>query len=489
MSRVRRSVLFSALDRYATQMLLIGITAVMARVLTPEETGLYLVAFAFILLADNFRAFGTGVYILQAQELRREDVRSAFTLTLLVSLGLGAAIFSGGDFIAAVYGEPGLAPLLRLAAIGFLAVPFSGPILALLQRELAFDRVAVVNLSGAVVGSALTIVLGIAGFGAASYLWGFVAQAFVVALICLALRPAFWIFRPCFSGMQRVVSFGTISSAVTLLNMVSDLLPRLAFGKLLGMDAVGLYGRAVTICQLPDRAVVSALQPVVLPAMTDRVRAGGDLKTVYLRGHALMSGVQWPALVMLAIMAEPVVRVLLGPQWGETVPLVRIIALANMALAPAFMTFPVLVASGRIRDTLISTLISLPPSMLIVIHAATISLEAVAASLFLTAPLQMFVALAFVRRAIGLDWGELLAASRASLGVTFGTALIPTSMVFAWGGALPWYASILALSGAALGWVAALILTRHPIRNEITQLARIMRARVATRKQATLEAG
>src|SRR5699024_5124109 len=149
-----------------------------------------------------------------------------------------------------------------------------------------------------------------------------------------------------------------------------ELLPRLALGRILGFDAVGIYARAVTVCQLPDRAVVSALQPVVLPAMAARVRARGSLKDTYLRGLSLMSALQWPALAFLALLADPVVRILLGAQWAATTPLVRMIALASMMLAPAFMTFPVLVASGRLRDTLLSSLISLPPSVLIVVGVA-----------------------------------------------------------------------------------------------------------------------
>ena len=159
--------------------------------------------------------------------------------------------------------------------------------------------------------------------------------------------------------------------------------------------------------------------------MAAQIRAGGDLKASYLRGLTLMSAIQWPTLIMLALLADPVVRILLGQQWSETAPLVRMIALATMALAPAFLTFPVLVAAGRIRDTLLASLISLPPSILIVIGAATLGLWQVAASMFLVAPLQIFVALLFVRRAIDMTWREFFAALRKSALMTIGTMAVP----------------------------------------------------------------
>jgi O-antigen/teichoic acid export membrane protein len=262
-----------------------------------------------------------------------------------------------------------------------------------------------------------------------------------------------------------MLSFGAVSSSVSLVNMAYELLPRLAFGKILGFEALGIYARAVTVCQLPDRAIGAALQPVVLPAMAAHVRVGGDLKAAYLRGLTLMSAVQWPALVLLALLADPVVRVLLGAQWSEAAPLVRIITLASTTLAPAFMTFPVLVASGRLRDTLVSSLISLPPSVLIVVGVAPFGLTAVALSTFIVAPLQMGVALYFVRRAIGLSWAEVVDAGRASVGVTLGTAAVPALIVLLSpnGFALGWVETCLALLGAAVGWLVALRLVSHPI--------------------------
>lgn len=471
MATVRKSILLSAADKYVSQILLVVTTMVMARLLTPAETGLYVLANSVILLADNFRTFGVGVYIVQAPELRPQTLRSAFTVTMLLSLAMMAAILLAADAFAAFYQTAELGHLLRLAALGFLVIPFASPIVALLQRELDFRRLALLNVTVAVTNAAVTIACGLAGLGAASHVWGFLASGVVLSALAFAFRPDVSLFVPCFKDARRMVSFGIVSSSVTVVNMAYEMLPRLVLGKLLSFQAVGLYARAMTVCQLPDRLVVSALQPVVLPALAARAREGRDLKRSYLGAHAMMSAVQWPMLIMLALLADPVVRVMLGPQWTEAAPLVRMISLASMALAPAFLTFPVLVATGRIRDTLWSSLVSLPPSILLVVAAGTISLEAVAASMFVLAPFQMAVAFAFVRRAIGVGWGEMAAASRDSAILAGATALLPICVIAAAGGfALGWGQSAAAVLGGALGWGVALRAVRHPLLAEIAAL-------------------
>ena len=146
-----------------------------------------------------------------------------------------------------------------------------------------------------------------------------------------------------------------------------------------------------------------------------------------------------------------------------------------MALAPAFLTFPLLVAVGRILDTLTVCLISLPPSALLLIAAAPFGLNAVAAMLLVTAPLQMAVAYHFVRRAVGLHWGDLWRALRSSALVTAGAMAVPLALVASQptDASLGIPGALLAVVGAGLGWLAAGIYAAHPLLGELRHLAEL----------------
>ena len=182
-----------------------------------------------------------------------------------------------------------------------------------------------------------------------------------------------------------------------------------------------------------------------------------------------MAAVQWPFLVCLALLADPVVSLALGPQWSPAAPLVRIMAIASMILFPAFMTFPVLVSIGRIRDTLAASLISLPPSMLVVCAAAFLGTEALAASLFITGPLQVYVAMHFIRRHVPFAWKELGAVLGKSVAITLSTAAAPGAAVVLAGFRFDLPVSVMFVSGlgAAAGWIAGVFLTGHPLSMEL----------------------
>jgi hypothetical protein len=134
-----------------------------------------------------------------------------------------------------------------------------------------------------------------------------------------------------------------------------------------------------------------------------------------------------------------------------------------------YLTYPVLVSVNRVKDMVSASLISLPASLVVVFAASRFGLEAVALSLFLTGPFQVYVALRFIRRHVPFTWGEMAVAVRGSALVTFYSATVP-ACVIVWSGTgfdLNWLQAVLAGIGALLGWLAGLRLSGHPLGPEI----------------------
>jgi O-antigen/teichoic acid export membrane protein len=272
-----------------------------------------------------------------------------------------------------------------------------------------------------------------------------------------------------------------VATATAILNVFYEYLPQLIIGRGIGLAAVGLFGRATSLCQLPDRLVISTLNPVLLPALSQQSRAGVPLKSAYLFALSYMSALQWPILLCFALLAEPAVLILYGQQWVDVAPLARIMALAALALFPAFMTYPTLVAAGHVRDTLWMSLMSLPPSIILIFLASPHGLEMVAATQFISAPLQVFVAVGFVSRRIGVTWAEIAAAVGRSAVVALCSAAAPALVIVMQGGfsfGITHPALAFAIGGAAAGWLAGLVLSGHPLLEELRKGMKLARSSV-----------
>jgi O-antigen/teichoic acid export membrane protein len=467
---VRRSFVFAFIDKSAGALLAIITMAVTSRLLTPAEVGLFMVASSMILLIEAFRDFGVGPFLIQEAELTPEITRSAVTVIVVMSLGLGLVVYFSADVLAGIFSNSELAGLIRVAALAFLVAPIATPLLALLRRDMNFGAVARISIFAAAVNAATAISMAALGFGAYSLVWGSVFAAcanMVGALICL---PKWWIFRPSFQYWRQVLPFGVWSTIITILGMLYDSMPRLILGRFLGFSAVGIFSRSVSLTQLPDRVFLSAVQPVILPAFSARSRAGEGIVEPYLLGISFVTALQWPALLCLAVLADPLVRLLLGPQWLEVVPLLRIIALASFALFPIYFSYPVLVTVGRVREMAFISLITLPVSTLVVLVAAQSSLFTVAWSLFFANAFQMIVMLFVVRRHVPFTWRVLGTVLGTSLLVTAGAGAVPVLSIAFLGADLNVWATLFSVLGAAVGWGAVLYLTGHPISSEISRV-------------------
>ncbi len=476
MQRVRISLIFSAAERYGTLVINLASLSAVSHLLAPGEVGLFAVAASVLVVTEAFRDFGLTVHLVQLREVGDAVLRTTFTVMAALSIALATAVQLAAEPLAAFYGEPRLAALLQVIAWGSVAGAISGPLLALMRREFAFRNAALVMVTGALVNGGVSVAAAAAGYGATGLAWASVAGSVAFAAAALALKPCFSMFRPSLAAWRAVLAFGGVSSVTNLVNTLYQMLPQLLLGRFAGMDAAGLYARAVTVAQLPERLVVGAIQPVLLPLFSAHERAGGDLRRTYLEGLGYMAAVCWPPLIALAISAEPVVRIVLGPHWDAAVPLVRILAVGWLAMFPAVLTQPSLVAAGHVRDTLTSSLISLPISALVLFAVSPLGAAALAAASFVVVPLQVYTALHFIRRRLGFAWADAFAAARTGLVPALFSIVGPGTALLATGaGPMPLSVFAAGAVAAAAGWVLGLRATDHPLFEEFARAARHLR--------------
>jgi O-antigen/teichoic acid export membrane protein len=483
---VRRSLMFSFGQKYALAMMNLLTTAVLARLLSPAEIGVFMVCLSLISMGDAFRDFGISSYLIQTREATLVKTRAAFTASLVLSLVLAGLLVAMSGEISVYYQEPGLRRVLYVAAGNFVLTPFVATIMALLRRDMAFDRIARINLITAFAYCVIVNGLAALGFSYMSLAWGALLSTCVSTVTAIIYRPEWRIFLPTMREWRPVISFGGISTSTSLLNVILWTLPQLVLGRVLGLDAVGVYNRAALLCSLFDRLITDGLNPVTLPAFAARARSGEELKTPYLIAIEYMTALYWPFLVCLALLADPVVHLVLGAQWHEVAPLLRIMAVASLWMFPAFLTYPVMVTTGRLRDTLTMSLLTIPASLALMFSALPFGLLAMAGSVLLTAPLQSIVALIFVRRQLHFTWRELAAATRRSVTITGCSAVGPGLMVALMesGFDLSLIEFALAALLAALGWIAGARLTGHPLLAESRRLLAALHSRASAQSSS-----
>jgi O-antigen/teichoic acid export membrane protein len=469
----RRALLLASAERYIVMVINLAMMPVVARLMGPSEFGISVLGMAALLLAESLRDFGGSAYIIQAKRLGLAEVRTAFTIMAIWTISLTILLFLTANVIAQFYHEPGLARYLNVVAMTYLFGPFVSPVFALLRREMEYGKIAIATVASTFVYALAVIGLAALGFSYMSFAWGSFISGAVGAMLGLHFYRDFSIFRLSLSKWRRLVRFGGYESVAAMLTNVREFLPYLIFGRLLDANAIGVFRRAMTICTLPQRALLGGLESVVLSGFSAHVREGHDLRDAYLHSVTMVSVVHWGSLIVLALLASPIVAVLLGAQWMEVVPLVRIIALAMMLNFSVNLTYSALVVAGNVRLMTLLNIIVVPLMALFVFIAAHWGVKAAAYSFIPIFALEICLTIFLVRACIPFAWRQLAVALWPSAAVTMLTGAGPTLVVI-WAGTmeLSILAGVIAGVLAGIGWFGGMWLVEHPLWGEIVRLYR-----------------
>lgn len=440
--------------------------------LGPGEVGLFSIGLATALIVAVLQDFGLSRYISGLPVLDAEEVARCGSVATLFSLIIAGVVAATAWPMAISYHEPRLVPILLILAGSYLFVPLSVVPMALMARAMQFRGHFAVNVAAAAAQGGVAVWLAAMGYSSFALAWATVAAAATRGIVAQFLRPSLP-RRLRFDGIGGVVHFGARTSVLYLTGALGTRTPDLIVGKALGSAAVGLYSRAVSLSDQFRMLIAGAIGSVFFPAFA-RIRDRGEpLGPAYLRVCAGYSGVVWPGMAGLALAARPIIRLLYGPLWLHTAPLLAMIALAEIILIALPLVSDLPILAGKLNQLLARNLIDTAMSVLLLAIGCRWGLDAAAGSRIVYALFWYALYFRFMHQVVGFD---LLGLARIYVqsGLASLAALIPLAATYAF-----WvspdvigFGPLLLASGAGVGtWLIALAVLRHPVLGEILAIA------------------
>lgn len=466
MSSVRRALVLSIAERYVLIAISLLGNILVARLLTPEEIGIYSVSLAVIGIAQVLRDFGVGNFLIQEKDLHDNHIRTAFGFSLLIGGALFVVVFFAAPFAGSFYGEQRMVETMRISALNFLVLPFCTISVALLRRALVFNRLVVVTLASAVVGFITTIGLAYSGFGANSMAIGAVATNIATGAGAWLARNDRKLLLPSFSEWRSMLKFGSQSSAASIVTTISMDINDLALGKILGFAPVAIISRAQGLMNLFHRDLMTAIRNVAYPAFARIHRDGGNLEAQHVFAVGAITAVAWPFYAFAALFSLELLRLLFGPQWDAAASLVPWFCLAGAAAATCNLVVPLLTSQGRIDLATRIDLTIQPLRALILIAGIAVFKSPEAFALLFTAIFALSVPYYYhvKSRQQPTDFPALFHVLSRSALVTLLCMALPLA-VFFYAPTTPVSLPQLALAGllCAITWLVAIMVVKHPL--------------------------
>jgi O-antigen/teichoic acid export membrane protein len=304
----------------------IGSLMVLARLLGPSDFGLVGMVMAVIGVLNLFKDFGLSTAAVQKADISDEQHSALFWLNMLVGGILAVLAAAMSPLIATLYHEPRLVAVTLVLAASFIINAAGVQHGTRLQRELRFTTLAVIEIVALAASIGTAVGMALCGF---KY-WSLVAMAVIspfVNTVCL-WAVAGWIPAWPRRGVTLLpmVRFGATVTVNGLVVYVGYNLEKLLLGRSWGAAALGLYGRAYQLVNVPTDNMNSAAGGVVFAALSRLQAEPERLRSYFLKGYSLVLAVTLPLTIVCSLFAHDLILVLLGPKWDGADTILRFLA-------------------------------------------------------------------------------------------------------------------------------------------------------------------
>jgi lipopolysaccharide exporter len=458
------AVKWSAVSTVARFALQLGAQVILARTLGPEIFGVFAIGMVVLTFANFVSGFGFSWSLLQREHVSDEDIRFAWTWQIGVGLVAMVALYSFAPLIASYFREPRSEMVIAWLSIACLLNAAAAPATYLLQRDLDFRAVGLIQVGSYALGYVVVgVPMALMGWGASSLVSAWLVQSAVQFLASYARRPHS--MKPLFWYPDATAAMGT-GRAVFLTNIVNWLLnnlDRILIARLLNATSLGLYNVAYNLATMPNTLLLGALQPAFLAAGARLQNERERLGKAYLQMLATLFVLAVPAFVFLGLISPDVVRLLYGAKWNDAGWVLGILFFAMPAYVIWGISTPVLWNTGRKNHEfgLQLPLIALGAAGFYLLAVNGILYAAATASVLLVLRAVVISAAAF--KALNLHARDVLPDAFRGLGLSLACAvvvLVAQQVVLRFASPV---LSLAAASLAALGALAILLALRPHI--------------------------
>jgi O-antigen/teichoic acid export membrane protein len=331
-SKVVHGIIWTTIEKIGKQFLQFVLGIIIARLLLPSDYGTIGMLGIFMELSSAILGAGIGNALIQKQDRTEEDFSTAFYINIITGIFLYIILYLTAPLIAGFYKIPTLKSVTRVYSLTLIINS-----LAMVQRTrltiaFNFKVQAIISIIALVISGLISIYFAKIGLG----VWTLVFYGLIESGLSCFLNIAYehWIPRAKFSkaSFKHIFSFGSKILLSNILNTIYNNMYTLVIGKKLTPYDVGIYNRGKNFSELPPTITSQILMKVAYPLFSEMQSDENKSKEIFTKIIALESYFLAPVLGGMAIIAEPLVLLLLKDKWADCIPILQILCLGALWL-------------------------------------------------------------------------------------------------------------------------------------------------------------
>ena len=346
--RVVRGALWSGASTILVRLANIVIMAIVVRIVTPQDFGVFAVAMTVYAVIVAVGSLGLPTVMARADTDKDAIAPTLKTLALLGCLLAAGGLFAASAAIASALGAPDARAAIKVMSLCVVLVGVYAMPGAILARELRQDRIFLANILAFGPTNALLILLALHGDGALAFAWSRVLGQFLAGLVMTYFVSERYRFGVSRGQAKFVLAAGLPMAGTDLLSAFLLNVDYIFIANLLGPFQLGLYVLAFNVANW-STWVLGAVMSGIGVAAFSRAKTEGRLEEWVCRAHQSVAFLAWPACALTAASAAPLVETIYGSQWTGAATTLVILAPYAVLLTHVLVFGQVLNGTGHGR--------------------------------------------------------------------------------------------------------------------------------------------
>lgn len=348
--RVVRAGFWSVLLQATGRLFGLARSVIVARVLAPDDIGLFAVASVTLLAVDTLSKTGFQSALVHRAGNIDHDLNVAWSFHLVRGFLRAGALFILAPFVARFFDTPAAELLIQLVAVAMIVEGFTNSGVIYFTKELALRKQFQLDVSRLLTDLCVSVAAALLLKSAIALTYGLVAGYVVQVIVSYRIHP----FRPRVTfdrpTLKRLMSYGVWMNLHGIMLFVGTHGASIVIGKVIDVRALGLYQMAHWITQSALIDLAGAVNVVAFSAFSQMQDDAPRLRAAFLKMAGFAVGAALPAAIGIILLGDLFVNVALGAKWAGMGPALRLLAVAGCLHAIALSGRPVFLGLGQPRS-------------------------------------------------------------------------------------------------------------------------------------------
>lgn len=345
--KVTTSFIWQLLERFGAEIVTFVVAIILARILDPVVYGTIALVTVITAILNVFVDSGFCSALIQKKNPDSLDYSTVFYFNLLIAIVLYVGLFFAATPIANFYELPELVWVIRVLSLTLIFSAIKNCSKAYVSKHMQFRKYFFSTLGGTIAAAVVGIYMAYRGYGVWALVMQYIVNAAIDAIIlffAVKWKPQ---LKFSFKRLKILFSFGWKLLFSSLTESICDNVRQLAIGKKYSTEDLAYYNRGHSFPQIIGTNVTASLLAVLFPTFSSIQDDSKKVKDTIRKSISLSSYVVFPMMVGLAVVAEPMVSLLLTDKWLFCVPYLRMFCIFYALKCVDSTTGSVLKGTGR----------------------------------------------------------------------------------------------------------------------------------------------